>query len=519
MNAVVASSSAQATEAGLSVLEGGGNAFDAAVTTSAMLGVVEPMASGIGGDLCGLIWPAGKSYPLFLNGIGRTSFSLSGSRLQDLGSTTIGTRAEMAYAMTVPGTVGAWSDLLGAFGTIDMKAALRPAIELCDRGVVVPTHSSAYWKSHVGKLGRNDICSVSNAKPSDLESGRPIRRPDLGETLLRLSEVGPSDLYGDGPLALHLIQTVRKNGGCLTVEDLASHGSLWGKPLSTTFNDMTVYQAPPPTQGSLLLLAISALKRLRRGSTRSSGTRTADLAWSLLAAATRTEDVVVDRPDARDNASTLLDHPSWIDEMISSGTPSTSAISSDSDTSIVVAVDQWGNAVSMLTSLYLPFGSGICVDGSGMILHNRAASFSLDVNSRSALRPGAQPPHTLMPGLLALQAEPWGALGVIGGAFQPQGNLQILHFLFDLNMSPQEALDQPRFRLFTAVDGQPASVSIEDGFDKSQVDALSAMGLSVDFPTRAPPERFGNGQLALFDAIGDQLGGSDYRWDGSLGWT
>jgi len=519
MISVVASSSALATATGIDIREKGGNAFDAAVAASVVLGVVEPMASGVEGDLCGLVWPVGRSAPLFLDGIGRTSASLLLSHLQNEGFESIGAPRAMAYAMTVPGAVSAWFECVRAFGSLGIQPILAPAIEYCDHGFVVPEHAASSWERHLGRLLPGTSCSVTNVKQNALRERRPIRRPDLRETLLVLSERGPSELYGGGTLGKRLIDTIRTAGGCLTLEDLASHKSRWQSPLTTTYNHLTIYQAPPPTQGALLLLAIRALERLRRSSKRSPETRVADLAWSLLAALTKSEEVVVDMADATANAEILLHDNAWIDHIMASGTFQVALFPSTSDTSIVVVIDGLGNAISLLTSLYLPFGSGLCVDGSGIVLHNRAASFSLAPGSRSILRPGAQPPHTLMPGLLAQHGTPYGAFGVIGGAFQPQGNLQILHYLLELGLEPQKAVDQARFRLFPSTDGGALTISVEAGFDETQLPGLSALGLTVEYPSQIPSERFGSAQLAFVNDVTGGFGASDSRSDGAVAWA
>ncbi|MFZ2487675.1 MAG: gamma-glutamyltransferase [Anaerolineae bacterium] len=529
---MVATTQPLAAQAGLRILLAGGNAADAAVATAAALAVVEPMSTGIGGDAFALYYDAAATPAMrvtALNGSGRAPQGLTLAALQRAGAATIA--LDSPHSVTVPGTVAAWADLLARHGSLSLADVLQPAIAYARDGFPVSPIIAANWQRLESKLRR--LPSGAELLPGGRapRAGEVVRLPELAHTLQTLADHGPAAFY-TGDIAASIAAFVQSLGGFLSTADLAAHRSTWDTPLAVDYRGVRVWECPPNGQGLAALLALNILHN-------------DDLAalpeadrWHLLIEAQRlaladARRWVADPAFAPLPLAELLDpayaavrrrliQPDRANPAARSGLPAADRLPVQpmprADTVYLSVVDGRGNACSWINSLYHGFGSGLVAPGTGVALQNRGALFSLDPAHPNHLAPGKRPYHTIIPALVTQDDALWASFGVMGGFMQPQGHVQVLVNLLDLGLSPQEALDAPRFCL---QEGDPAgAVAIEVQAGEALLAALHAKGHTVQ-PT-AGMERmvFGAGQVIRRDAAtGVLTGGSESRRDGcAVGW-
>ena len=509
---MVATSQPLAAMAGLRVLMEGGNAADAAVTVAAMLNVVEPMSTGIGGDCFALIFEAENGQVTALNGSGRAPAAFTLEEAQRHGLKEI--PLEGPLPVTVPGTVSGWAGLLERFGTMPLADCLAPAIATAQSGFPVSELISAAWLSAAEKLsGEPEAARVYLPPP---RPGEIHRQPDLARTLRTIAEGGAEAFY-QGPLAEKIAGYVQSKGGYLTVDDLAVHAATWETPISTTYHDVEVLEHPPNGQGLAALVALNIVEAYDLG-----GMDYFDPSrWHLMIEAVRLGMVdagryVADPAVAHAPVRGLLSkeyaaqrrtliQPERALGLAAPGQPE------HRDTIYLTVVDDQRNAVSFINSLYYGFGSGLVVPGTGICLQNRGACFTLEPGHPNVLDGGKRPYHTIIPAMALRDGRLWVSFGVMGGFMQPQGHLQVLVNLVDCGLDPQGALDAPRFR--ADEQGRP-QVAIEAAVPQETRQALAAMGHDVRSETTFSPG-FGGGQVIAADPETDVLwGGSDPRKDG-----
>ncbi len=541
---MVSTSQPLAAEAGLDILKQGGNAADAAVAVAAMLNVVEPMSTGIGGDCFALYWSARDRKVYALNGSGRAAAHASLDELKQQGYDHIPPYS--GYAVSVPGSVAGWSDLLDRFGSISLADALQPAIWNAENGYPVTEWIAESWQHIVPFLLRskpqNDLdeqalhesgLDIGPEQPSGREllldgraplPGELIRLTELAETLRRVAAEGKSAIYR-GEFAEKLCEHVQLYGGRLQPEDMANHASSWEEPIHADYRGYTLYECPPNGQGLAAVLAVNlangfdlaGMDEVERLHTMIECTRLAfvdAMQWVCDPQVTPIPLEELCSPVYADRRRRLID-PRRAARSLLSGDPF-----KGSDTVYLSTADSEGNACSFINSLYYGAGSGLVVPGTGVCLQNRASLFSLDPSHPNALAPGKRPYHTIIPGMITHEGELHASFGVMGGFMQPQGHLQMLVNMIDLGMSPQQALDVPRWRLRVDGGGLGAEdpggqVLIEEGWSFSTLAALTSHGhhlLPVDGFKRGT---FGGGQIILRDPrTGVLTGGSDPRKDG-----
>lgn len=526
---MVATSQPLAAMAGLRTFLAGGNAADAAIAAAAALAVVEPMSTGVGGDAFALFYDAATKRVTALNGSGRAPAGLALDDLRRAGLAEI--PLDSAHSVTAPGTVAAWADLLARHGRMALADVLQPAIDYAANGYPVSEIIAAAWQRSEAKLRR---------LPSGLEllpggrapaAGEIVRLPELARTLQIIAEGGANAFYR-GELAQRMAAFVQAQGGRLSAADLASHRSTWDQPISVDYRGLTVWECPPNGQGLAALLALGIAEGF-------------DLAaageldrWHLLIEAMRlafadarqwvADPAFVDLPlDILLSPGYLAERRRLIDRQRAnpdprSGLPISRRFAPQpapkSDTVYLTAVDGEGNACSFINSLYHGFGSGLVVPGAGIALQNRGALFSLDPAHPNRLEPGKRPYHTIIPAMVTRGGELWASYGVMGGFMQPQGHLQVLVNLVDLGMSPQEALDAPRFCL---LEGEPAGrLAVEADAGEGLIAALAGRGHGVLPVSGLERLLFGAGQVIRRDAATGLLSaGSEPRRDGcAVGW-
>ena len=512
---MVATSQPLAAMAGLRMIMTGGNAADAAVTVAAMLNVVEPMSTGIGGDCFALVYEAGTGQVTALNGSGRAPAAFTLEEAQRRGLTPQqGIPLTGPLPVTVPGTVSGWAALLARFGTMSLADCLAPAIATAEAGFPVSELISGGWQRSVEKLSKDPEAArvyLPAPKPGEIH-----RQPDLARTLRAVAEGGPEAFYR-GPLAEQIAACVQSWGGYLTAADLAAHTVTWEEPIRTVYRDVEMLEHPPNGQGLAALVALNVVEGYDLA-----GMGYFDPArWHTMIEAMRlgmadagryvADPAVADVPVAgllsKEYAAgrRALIRPDRALELAVAGRPE------HRDTVYLTVADGQGNAVSFINSLYYGFGSGLVVPGTGICLQDRGACFSLEPGHPNVLAGGKRPYHTIIPAMALRGGRLRLSFGVMGGFMQPQGHMQTLVSLVDYRLDPQAALDAPRFR----VDEQGSSrVAVEDGVPLRTRQALAALGHDVrPEPTFSPG--FGGGQIIAVDPeTGVLCGGSDPRRDG-----
>jgi gamma-glutamyltranspeptidase / glutathione hydrolase len=509
---LVATSQPLAAMAGLRMLMAGGNAADAAVTTAAMLNVVEPMSTGIGGDCFALIYDGANGQVSALNGSGRAPAAFSLAEAQRLGLSSIPLSGPLP--VTVPGTVSGWAALLERFGSRTLADCLAPAITAAREGFPVSPRISAGWRRSAARLAADPEAARVYLPPP--APGALHRQPDLAATLQQIAAGGAQAFY-HGPLAARIAAHVQRLGGYLAAEDLAAHRATWEEPIGTAYRGVEILEHPPNGQGLAALLALNTLAGDDLGAM---GFFDAER-WHLLIEAMRL---------GMADAGCYVADPEWADIPLAALlSPAYAALQrariqpgralalaapgqpQHQDTVYLTAVDAQGTAVSFINSLYYGFGAGLVVPGTGICLQNRGACFSLEPGHRNALAGGKRPYHTIIPAMALRQGRLWLSFGVMGGFMQPQGHLQVVVHLVDDGLDPQAALDAPRFRVDER--GGP-QVAIETGVPLKTRKALAAMGHQVR-PEPLFEPGFGGGQIIAVDPeTGVYWGGSDPRKDG-----
>jgi gamma-glutamyltranspeptidase/glutathione hydrolase len=523
-NGAVATSQPLAAQAGLQMLHAGGNAVDAAVAAAAALGVVEPMSTGVGGDLFALIWDAKAQKVIALNGSGRSSRAADPAEVRRRGFRHIPTHGRgAALAVSVPGTVDGWQTALASYGQMTLREVLAPAIDYALHGYAVSEVIADSWQESEAKL---------SAHPSGLEllpggraprHGEVVRLPELGRTLQTIAE-GGHDAFYRGDLARRIAAFVQAEGGWLTADDLAAHHSDWDEPIHTDYRGVTVWECPPNGQGIAALMALNIAEGFDLPSL---GRQSADVYHYLIesmrlafadalryVADPRAVDVPIDALLSKDYAARRRAAicPDAALRDVSYGEPSDHA-----DTVYVTAADREGNACSLINSVFHAFGSGLVVPGTGIALQNRGALFSLDASHPNVLRGGQRPYQTIIPGLATRGGELWLSFGVMGGFQQPQGHLQVISNMVDFGLDPQAALDALRFHVDVEGGG---GVKLETGVGRKTIAELRRRGHRIETVDGYARTLFGGGQVIARDPdTGVLVAGSEPRKDGAaVGW-
>jgi gamma-glutamyltranspeptidase/glutathione hydrolase len=516
----VATSQPLASAAGVGVLAKGGHAVEAAVAAAAALAVTEPCSTGIGGDCFALVFEADTGRVNAINGSGRSSRALSVERAHADGFDPPCTRFH-AHAVTVPGAVAAWCELLGRYGRLDRAQVLLPAIALASEGFPVAPLTAAAWAQGIrGQLDRSPSGAELLIDGRAPRPGERFRNPGMARALTAIAERGAEGLY-TGPVARAIVRSVQAAGGVLAEADLADHRSEWVEPISTRYGDARVWECPPNGQGLVALLALNLLRRADIGGLPAHAPERIHLeieALRLAFADARRH--VGDPAHARIPLDVLLGdaytESRWREVSLGRAhpRPASGALPAGPDTVYLCALDAEGNACSLINSNYDGFGTGLVAEGFGFTLQNRGAAFVLDPLHANALMPGKRPYHTIIPGMLT--REPSGALlgpfGVMGGDMQPQGHVQVVTRMLDCGLDPQSALESARFYL---EDGSPAgAVKLEPEIPSACVAALLARGHRVVVAERSERHLFGRGQVIQREPDGVYWAGSDPRADG-----
>jgi gamma-glutamyltranspeptidase / glutathione hydrolase len=529
---MVAASQPLAVAAGLEMLKQGGNAADAAVAAAAALAVTEPSSTGLGGDCFALYFDAQTHKVSALNGSGRAPAALNIERVKAAGfEDEIPIRHP--YTITVPGSCAGWCDMVKKHGRLPISAVLAPAIRLAEQGFPVAPLTAQSWDGSVqetlSKSPGGEQLMISGRAP---RAGEVFRNPGMSWVLQTIAEGGKQAFYQGEP-AVRIANAVQAAGGCLALSDLASHLSTWEDPIATTYRGIRIWECPPNGQGLTALIALNILEGydLSQMDPLSAGRLHLEIEALRLAFA-----------DTRWYVSDPLTNPAPLERLLSKEYAADrrklinpqktnldyqhSGPTTSSDTVYLCTADEQGNACSFINSNYLDFGCGVVPPGCGFALQNRGNSFRLDPEHPNALAPKKRPYHTIIPAMATYPADTTGgagfeheqlyaAFGVMGGFMQPQGHMQVVTGLLDDGLSPQEALDRPRFCL---LEGIPSGeVALEEGIPVAEMAGLAEMGHHVTPVSGVSRSVFGRGQIIRRDPeTGVLCGGSDPRADGCV---
>ena len=519
-NGMVSTSQPLAAMTGLRMLMNGGNAVDAAVAAAAVLNVVEPGSTGMGGDLFALVWDAGEKRVRALNASGRAPGAASIEELRNRGYSHI--PSDSPYAVTVPGTVDGWHTLLSTCGSMPLAEVLAPAIDYAEKGYPVSPVIARDFAHALPKLTRHSSGQELLLDGQAPATGQVMRLPELAGSLRTVAEGGPEAFYR-GPLAQKIHGYLQELGGWLTAEDFASHTSTWDEPISTSYRGVTCWECPPNGQGVSALMALNIAEGYDLPSMGLQSTNTyhhliesmrlafadglryiadprcAPVPLELLLSKTRAEKRrSLISPDHAMERASYDPH-----------------LTKDADTVYVTCVDGQGNACSLINSLFQSFGTGLVAPGTGIALQNRGALFCLDPEHPNALAPGQRPYHTIIPGLATREGELWLSFGVMGGFHQAQGHLQALVNMIDFGLDPQSALDARRFNV-----NLDDTTTLEQDAPPQLLRELRDRGHRLTPDSGGAGILFGGGQIVQRDPETRTLtAGSDPRKDGcAVGW-
>ncbi|MFZ5778783.1 MAG: gamma-glutamyltransferase [Pseudomonadota bacterium] len=514
---MVTSPHAAASQAGAALLRDGGSAIDAAIATSAMLSVVYPHMTGIGGDAFWLIYDAAAKRVRYIDGGGRATARGTIDAFAARGLSEVPYRGVLPGTLTVPGSVASWTLAHETFGRRPLRQCLEAAIVHARDGFT-PTPRLAQWFDIAGE----ELAKSPEAAAIFLQGGPTLRNPDLARTLEAIASDGWRGFY-EGEVARELVRWSDANGGFFASADLASQTARWGEPLQGSYRGVTIYETPAPTQGFAVLEMLNLLEPLEL---HRKPLLSADAVHQMVQAKQvayhdrdrhladpRFVDVPMDRLISKayaDERRALMDPGRALpwDRIPSYG-------SLAGDTVYIAAVDRDGNAASLIHSLYGGFGSATVAGRTGVVLQNRSAYFSLDPRNPNRLEPGKTPLHTLIASLAFRDGKPWAVVGCMGADGQPQIHLQVYRALIDHGLDIQQALDMPRFLSgrFGLLEARD-TLHIEARFPPETIAELERRGHLID-RWGDWNEMAGHAHGITIDAATGMLsGGADPRSDG-----
>ena len=508
---MVATSQVYSTLAGLDVLREGGNAIDAAVAAAGVLHAVEPYNTGLGGDMFALFWQAKTGELKGLNGSGRAPAAASVEELRRFGHRRM--PVEHVHAITTPGALDGWVTLLESYGRMDLSRVLSPAIRVAEEGFIVPPIVGKEWEASAKKVSR-DSDAASHYLPDGRAPrvGELFRNPALGRTLRTVAEGGREVLYR-GELGEKLVRAIQEKGGLLTMEDLAAHRSDWVEPIRATFHGYEVLELPPNGQGITVLMALNILEEFELSTLGHNSPDYCHFVLEAMKLAFADCHSHVTDPEAETIPTERLlskayaaERRSLIDSRRALPDVSPGRFSSG-DTVYLATADAEGNMVSIISSLYYHFGSGVCAGNTGLLMQNRGAGFVLDEGHPNCLKPKKRPLHTIIPACLMKDAKPIMVFGVVGGDMQPQGHVQFLlnHLLFGMDI--QEAIEAPRIRVTAGNE-----IWLEDCIPSGVAEELARRGHHAH---RKDALEFGGAQaIARDNQAAFYAGASESRKDG-----
>ena len=544
MNGMVATSQPLASAAALRVLQEGGNAVDAAICAAAVLNVVEPMMTGIGGDMFAIVFMQHENKPVGLNAGGWSGSKATPEFFKSRNLDAVPPAG--IHSVSVPGAVAGWYKLHAKYGKTPIERLLQPAIEYAEKGFPVSEIIAGQWQAQEDRLRE-----TPEARSALLLDGRAPRHGDVFKMpalarSLKILANGGRDAFYRGELAKKIVAFSEQNDGLLTLADFSEYDAQWVEPVSTNYRGYDVYELGPQTQGIVVLQMLNVLEAYDLKSLGHNSSEYLHLLIEAKKLAFADRDAYIADPDRSDvpvgrllskeyaagrrrlidpsramaatqpgmsgaNASpTGRSHQGMSGANASPTGRSHQELMEHGETVYLTVVDRDRNAVSFINSIFAQFGSGLVAGDTGIVLQNRGSLFELNVRHPNVVAPRKRPFHTLIPGMLVKDAKPYYSFGVMGGDMQPQGHVQVILNHVDFGMDAQQAGEAPRFRHWAQ------GVALESAFDGSVRYALMKKGHTVI----AGVDSFGGYQGILIDPkSGVLMGGSDPRKDGlAIGW-
>ena len=525
---MVATSQPLATQVGLDILKRGGSAVDAAIAANAALGLMEPTGSGIGGDLFAIVWDAKTKRLYGLNASGRSPLGLSFEALkQELEGKGLKSIPPYGHLpVSVPGAVDGWFQLHEKFGILPMADILEPAIRYAEDGFPLSELIAYYWGRSVPVLskipgGFKDCFTIDGRAP---QKGEMFKNPQLAQTYRILGRKG-RDAFYKGEIAEKIDAFCRESGGYLRLEDLAQHRSTWVDPVSVNYRGYDVYELPPNGQGIAVLQMLQLLEaydlkamgwesvaflhlmiEVKKLVFEDRAKYYADMDFNQIPVAQ-----LISPEYARRRRELIRDDRA--SAVLTAGNP----MLEQGDTIYLTTADKDGNMVSLIQSNYRGMGSGVVVPGLGFVFQDRGQLFSLEPGHLNVYAPGKRPFHTIIPAFVLKDGKPFMSFGVMGGAMQPQGHVQVLVNIIDFGMNLQEAGDAARWQHHGSSEPTGGSlvnggyVELESGFPHETVRGLMMMGHRV----RTGIGGYGGYQAIKWDPVhGVYYGASESRKDG-----
>lgn len=519
---MAATSHPLATQIALDILKKGGSAVDAAIGANAALGLMEPQMSGIGGDLFAIIWDA-KTQKLYgLNASGRSPKKLTRQYFVDKGISRVPYTGPLA--VSVPGCVDGWFELHKKFGVMKMEEILKPSIEYAREGF--PLTELIAWEikdnaeARIKYPGFKETYMPNGKTP---EKGEIFKNPGLAHSYELIAKKGRDEFY-KGEIAHTIDKYMKDNGGFLSYEDMAAHKSEWVEPVSTNYRGYDVWELPPNGQGIAVLQILNILEEydIKKMGFGSQEYLHAFIEAKKLAYEDRAKfyaDMDFNKIPVQELIS--KEYAAKRRALIKMDQPANSYPAGDlegGDTIYLTTADKDGNMVSLIQSNYALLGSGMVPTGLGFILQNRGQMFNLtEANHFNAYAPGKRPFHTIIPSFITKDGKPYISFGLMSGAMQPQGQVQVIANLIDFEMGLQEAGDAPRIRHSGSSEPTGSVMTnggvcdFETGFDYEVIRELIKMGHTIGYAVDA----YGGYQAIKWDAKNKvYYGASESRKDG-----
>ena len=517
---VVSTSHPLAAQAGLRMLQAGGNAVDAAIATAAMMTIVEPCSNGLGSDAFAILWDGKELHGLNASGCAPQAWT------PEYFAGKYGAEAKTPPkrgwdSVTVPGAVSAWMALSSRFGKLPFADLLAPAIETAERGYAVPVIVQQKWAN---AAALPEITAQPGFAQAFLPHGREPRVGELfrfteAARTLRLIAETKGEAFYRGEVAAALEAHSRAHGGAMTAADLAGYQPEWVKPIAQDYREYTLHEIPPNGQGIAALIALGILKSFDLAALKVDSAASQHLQIEAMKLAFADVYRYVAEPRAMTLSPAQMLDPAYLASRAAMIDQSRAqdfgpGHGPKGGTIYLTAADASGMMVSFIQSNYMGFGSGIVVPGYGVSLQNRGHGFTLDRSRENIVGPGKRPFQTIIPAFLTKGGRPVMSFGVMGGDMQPQGHMQTTVRMVDYKQQPQAACDAPRWRYFGGM------VNLEPGFNPAAAQTLADMGHRIA-PFSDSYQDYGAGQFIwrLDEGLGDPsvtgyAAASDPRRDG-----
>ncbi|SDO59667.1 gamma-glutamyltranspeptidase / glutathione hydrolase [Paenibacillus sp. yr247] len=521
--AMIATPHYLASSVGSAILQQGGNAYDAAISISATLGVVYPHMTGLGGDAFFLMHDAATGTYTGFNGSGKSAAMATPDFYKDKGLNAIPQRGVLS-AITVPGMVDAWWQVWEKYGKLPWEKLLDPAIAYAENGFPI-SRNLLFWmrKDEAFIRASEQLSALYMANGELLKEGDRLVQKEMARTL-RLVQREGRDAFYKGSVMKSVIDSIQRDGGLLQEEDFRNYSGEWLEPLSTTYRGYEIYQMPPNSQGFTALLMMNMLENIEVGAVPRASANFYHIMSEVIKKAFKDRDLYLTDPHFREIPLEHLLSKAYARELWNDIQAEPLKVSEHlspaigQDTAYAAVVDEEGNSVSFIQSLYFDFGAAYVPGNTGIIMQNRGSYFSLDPSCANVLEPSKRSFHTLMPAMVSKEGKPYMLFGTQGGEGQPQTQLSIMTGVLDYGLSIQEAISLPRWVYGRTWGEDGDALKLEHRLDGDVYARLRKWGHRVE-PVNPWDGIMGQAQGIVIDEKGIMSGAADPRGDGlAIGW-